>query len=61
MPKFEQDDQKRLLDGCSSTLEFFFVKNIYVFFSSIDTIFNNLTKNALNNFKLEKKFKIKIF
>ena len=31
MPKFEQDDQKKLLDGCSTTLEFFLVKYIYIF------------------------------
>ena len=29
-PKFEQDDQKKLFDGCSTTLEFFLVKHIYI-------------------------------
>ena len=56
MPKFEQDDQKKLLDGCCITLEFFLVKHNYIFFWSADTIFSNLTKNALKIFKLEKKF-----
>ena len=28
MPKFVEDDQKKLLDGCNSTLEFFLVKHI---------------------------------
>ena len=57
MPKFEQDDQKKLLDGCSTTLEFFLVKSTFIFlFWSADTIFSNLTKNALKIFKLEKKF-----
>ena len=31
MPKFEKDGQKKLLDGCSTTLEFFLVKHIYIF------------------------------
>ena len=28
MPKFEQDDREKLLNGCSSTLEFFLIKHI---------------------------------
>ena len=56
MPKFEQDDQKKLLDGCCTTLEFFLVKHIYIFFLSADIIFSKLTKNALKIFKLERKF-----
>ena len=28
--KFEQGHQKKLLDECSSTLEFFLVKDIYI-------------------------------
>ena len=57
MPKFEQDDQKKLLDGCCTTLEFFLVMHIYIFvLVNADNIFSNLTKNALKNFKLEKKF-----
>ena len=55
MPKFEQNDQKKLLDGCRTTLEFFLVKHIYIFVLVADTIFNNLTKNALKIFKLVKK------
>ena len=57
MPKFEQDDQKELLDGCCTTLEFFLVKHIHIYFWSDDTIFSKLTKNALKIFKLEKSFK----
>ena len=53
-PKFEQDVQKELLNGCSSTLEFFLVKYIYILFWSADNIFSILTKNALQIFKLEK-------
>ena len=55
MPKFEQDNQKKLLDGCSSTLGIFLVKKVILLFWLDDIIFNTLTKNALKNFKLEKK------
>ena len=37
----------------------FFLLNTFIFFFQlVDTIFSNLTKNALNIFKLEKRFKI---
>ena len=49
MPKFEQDDQKKLFDGCSSTLEFFLEST----FLKISI----LTKNVLKNFELEKGLK----
>ena len=54
MPKFEQADQKTLLHGCSTTLEFSLVQHIYIYFWSIDTVFSNLTKNALKFSELEK-------
>ena len=54
MPKFKQDNQKKLLNGCSSTLEFFLEKHIYIFFWSDDTMFSSLIENALKIFKLEK-------
>ena len=53
MPKFEQVDQKKHLNGCSSTLEFFLVKHILILFWSGDIIFSTLTKNALKMFKLD--------
>ena len=61
MPKFEQDDHKKLLNDCSLILEHSLVKHNYIYFWSIDTIFSILTKNALQIFKLEKRFKIKFF
>ena len=56
MPKFEQDDQKKNLDGCSSTQEFFSFK----FFWSTDTVVSALTKNSLK-FSNWKKFRIIFF
>ena len=47
---------KILLDGCSSTLENFLVKHIYILFWSVDTISSILTKNALKKILMEKKF-----
>ena len=47
--------QKKLLNGCYSTLEFFLVECIYVFYWVRYIIFSILTKNALKNFKLKKK------
>ena len=61
MSKFEQDIQKKLLNGCRSTFEFFLLMHIDILFWSIDTIFGNLTKNALKFFKLEKRFQINFF
>ena len=55
MPKFEQDDQKKLLDGCSTTLEFFLVKHIFILLWLDDNSFSNLTENTLRIIKLEKK------
>ena len=60
MPKFEQDDQIKLLDGYSLILEFFLIKHIIIFWLD-DAIFSDLIKNALKFLKLENKFKINIF
>ena len=54
MPKFEQDDQQKLVVGYCTSLEFLLVKHIYIFFWSADTICSNFTKNALLIFKLDK-------
>ena len=62
MPKFDLDNQNKLLDGCSSTLEFFLVKHIYIFFLvTVNIIFSTLTKNALEISKLEKIVSNKTF
>ena len=55
MKKFQSLNKmtkKKLLDGCCTTLEFFLVKHIYIYIYILaDTIFSNLTKNALKILK----------
>ena len=48
MPKFEENNQIKLLDGHSSTLKFLSCKTyLYLLFWSDDTIFSHLVKNTL--------------
>ena len=54
MPKFEQDNHPKLVDGCCTSFEFLLRKHISILFGSTDTLCRNLTKNALLIFKLDK-------
>ena len=54
MPKFEQDDQI-LLDGCSTTLEFFLVKHIYIFVLVNSYYIYYSDKECTKNFQMGKK------
>ena len=48
-----------MLDGCSSTLEFFLVKYMFVFlFQSSDTKFNDLNNYPIKILKLKKPFEL---
>ena len=52
--KFELSHQKKVLDECSSTLEFFLVKYVHISFWSADVIFSTLMKNTWK-IKIQKK------
>ena len=47
--KFELSHQKKVLDECSSTMEFFLVKYVNVLFLSMDVLFSTLMKNTWKN------------
>ena len=56
--KFELGHQKRVLDERSSTLEFFLVKCVHIFFWSKNIIFSTLTLYTPKKINLEKRSEI---
>ena len=57
--KFELSHQKKVLDKCNSTLEFFLVKFFIFYFHQLN-LFSKFTK-YMKKFKIEKKVKNNFF